>query len=54
MLLAMVRTGVASAHLYHDPWGCRLVGLVTVFWLLGLLIFICGVVWVEVVVICSY
>ena len=49
MLLAMVRTGVASA-----PWSCRLVGLMTVFWLLGLLIFICGVVWVEVVVICSY
>ena len=42
MLVMMVRPEVASAHLYLDlkRYSCRLVGLVMVFWLLGLLIFV--------------
>ena len=42
MLAVMVRLGVINAHLYPDPCNCRLVlGLVMVFRLLGLLIFVC-------------
>jgi hypothetical protein len=40
MLMMMVRLEVASAHLYLDLCSWRLVGLVVVFWLLGLLIFV--------------
>ena len=38
MLVVMVRQGVASAHLYPDPWW--LIGLVMVFWLLGWLVLV--------------
>ena len=37
-----MKLSVARVHLYPNSCGCRLVGLVMVFWMLGMLIFVCG------------
>ena len=48
----MLKQGVESANIHLDPCSCRLVGLVMVFWLLGLWIFVCDLGWMEGVAIC--